>query len=52
MSELPEESASSREESDATGLPLLRTWSAVYTVVLIIFVCVVVALWLFTRAYS
>ncbi len=37
---------------DDTGLPLLRTWRAVYTFVLVAFVLTVAALTALTMAYS
>ena len=40
------------EKPDGTGLPLLRTWPAVYIFVLAVFVLLVILLALFTRAYA
>ena len=37
---------------DATGLPLLRTWPAVYAFVLAAFLLLVILLTLLTRAYA
>jgi len=40
------------DNSDDTGLPILRRWPALYAVVLAWFVVVVIALTLFTRYYT
>ena len=39
-------------DDSATGLPLLRTWNAVYAVVLLVFVLVVALLTALTLTYS
>ena len=40
------------EDSGSTGLPLLKSWPAVYIFVLSVFTLLVILLYGFTRAYS
>ena len=39
-------------DDDSPGVPGLRSWRAVYALVLAVFVLVVIALAVFTRAYA
>ena len=53
MTQVPTEHQESKiENPDETGLPLLRTWPAVYTFVLGAFVLLVILLTIFSRAFA